>query len=394
MKSTLAKNATTATSRGPSGVLPRVPPVVNEVLSSHGQPLDATTSHDMGSRFGHDFSKVRIHADNRAAEAAESLNSHAFTFGADIVFGAGKYSPHTNAGQRMLAHELTHVVQQHKGGDRASSEVRLNPSNHYEQEAHTVAETLSATGRSAVAPRLSAAPPSIQRVAKWATGTVDENLNLAERFATGNKHAGQTFFTLNGTPFTPKTSAADAEKALQKPTFNTTPSADRKRVECTFNKLPTNEGSFQTKTLKAGKWQFQTTKKTLAGLFPKLKPCVKAGNGDSILTIADNPDVTNNTKAHEAQHATDHEATFNKLVVPWDDQLTQGKKDKLTGDQPTDKDCRESMYATTPTDLISYIFKDINKRAKDFHDKPEGRDVSLYDAESNEECNAVRAKAK
>ena len=64
-------------------------------------------------RFGHDFSGVRIHSDPRAATLASTLNARAFTLGRDIVFGRGEYSPGTAGGNRLLAHELAHVVQQH-----------------------------------------------------------------------------------------------------------------------------------------------------------------------------------------------------------------------------------------------------------------------------------------
>jgi hypothetical protein len=64
------------------------------------------------SRFGHDLSGVRIHTDTSAAQTAVSLNARAFTLGRDIVFGPREYAPETTAGQRLLAHELTHVVQQ------------------------------------------------------------------------------------------------------------------------------------------------------------------------------------------------------------------------------------------------------------------------------------------
>ena len=63
-------------------------------------------------RFGYDFSRVRIHTDSLAAETASSVNARAFTLGRDIVFGAGEYTPETTVGKRLLAHELTHVVQQ------------------------------------------------------------------------------------------------------------------------------------------------------------------------------------------------------------------------------------------------------------------------------------------
>lgn len=89
-----------------------VPPIVHEVLRSPGRPLDSQTSALMGSRFGHDFSQVRVHTDERAADSARLVNALAYTVGRDVVFGKGQFAPHTKEGQRLVAHELTHVAQQ------------------------------------------------------------------------------------------------------------------------------------------------------------------------------------------------------------------------------------------------------------------------------------------
>jgi len=70
----------------------------------------------MEPRFGHDFSRVRVHTDGAAANAARAVRARAYTIGQDIVFGSGEYAPATTEGQRLLAHELTHVVQQNAGG--------------------------------------------------------------------------------------------------------------------------------------------------------------------------------------------------------------------------------------------------------------------------------------
>ena len=77
-----------------------------------GQPLPESTQSFMESRFGHDFSQVRIHTDSESAQLNQSLNAQAFTHGQDILFGTGKYQPNSDEGKRLLAHELTHVVQQ------------------------------------------------------------------------------------------------------------------------------------------------------------------------------------------------------------------------------------------------------------------------------------------
>jgi len=77
----------------------------------------------MGARFGHDFSKVRVHIDAQAAESATAVNARAYTVGRDMVFSAGQYAPNTSAGRKLLAHELAHVVQQ--SAARQATELRL-----------------------------------------------------------------------------------------------------------------------------------------------------------------------------------------------------------------------------------------------------------------------------
>lgn len=92
-----------------------VPPIVHEALDSSDQPIDPTTRGFMESRFGHDFSRVRVHTDKASAESASAIGALAYTVGDHIVFGQGQYDPTTKPGQRLLAHELTHVLQQTTG---------------------------------------------------------------------------------------------------------------------------------------------------------------------------------------------------------------------------------------------------------------------------------------
>jgi hypothetical protein len=93
-----------------------VPPIVHEVLHSPGQPLDPATRAFMEPRFGHDFSQVRVHTNANAAESARAVNALAYTVGRDLVFGAGQYAPITYAGRQLIAHELTHTIQQTRHG--------------------------------------------------------------------------------------------------------------------------------------------------------------------------------------------------------------------------------------------------------------------------------------
>ena len=91
------------------------PPLVDKVLASPGQPLDAATRAFFEPRFGHDFGKVRVHARTAATQSAQALSARAFTVGNNIVFARGQLAPETQDGRRLLAHELTHVLQQRTG---------------------------------------------------------------------------------------------------------------------------------------------------------------------------------------------------------------------------------------------------------------------------------------
>jgi hypothetical protein len=119
-----------------------VPPIVREALRSSGQPLDLATRTLLESRFGHDFSRVRVYTDAKAAESARAVNALAYTVGRDIVFGSGQYRPSTPWGQRLLAHEATHVLQQRdiNSGSALSSSLQMDSAEDAsEKEAEAVA---------------------------------------------------------------------------------------------------------------------------------------------------------------------------------------------------------------------------------------------------------------
>jgi hypothetical protein len=86
--------------------------IVSDVLRSPGHPLGSATRAFFEPRFGHDFGHVRVHTDTPAAESARSINAHAYTLGDHLVFGSGHYSPDSDTGRTLLAHELVHVIHQ------------------------------------------------------------------------------------------------------------------------------------------------------------------------------------------------------------------------------------------------------------------------------------------
>ena len=88
------------------------PSVVNEVVNSPGSPLDSRTQQFFEPRFGYDFSKVRVHTDQKAAQSANDVSADAYTLGNHIVFAPGQYDPGSKQGKHTVAHELAHAVQQ------------------------------------------------------------------------------------------------------------------------------------------------------------------------------------------------------------------------------------------------------------------------------------------
>lgn len=139
-----------------------------------GRPLDRKVGARLGQAFGTDFGQVKVHTDGRADNLSRSLGADAFTVGGDLFFRANRYKPSTPAGERLLAHELAHVVQ-HGANTRGASRLRLTPANDaYERAADRAADQVARDPRAQPPGRLArdlpvqaAAPraPLIQRKA-------------------------------------------------------------------------------------------------------------------------------------------------------------------------------------------------------------------------------------
>jgi outer membrane protein OmpA-like peptidoglycan-associated protein len=119
-------------SRAPSGdsggglqAAPQVEASVNRM--SGGSPLPDYERNFFESRMGYDFSQVRVHTDGNAVQMSRDLQAHAFTYGSNIAFNQGMYAPGTDSGRRLLAHELTHVVQQTGGAQRKGIQRAIDP---------------------------------------------------------------------------------------------------------------------------------------------------------------------------------------------------------------------------------------------------------------------------
>lgn len=159
-KKLLQRRASTSSAPGTA------PPIVHDVLRSSGQPLDPSTRAFFEPRFGHDFSQVRVHTDARAAESARAVNALAYTSGQNIVFASGQHGTASAGGLRLLAHELTHVVQQSGGNDTVQAKLTIGAADDaFEREADRVADQVLSSGGEV--PSLTAPAPQapvLQRV--------------------------------------------------------------------------------------------------------------------------------------------------------------------------------------------------------------------------------------
>jgi hypothetical protein len=129
---------------------------VHDVINSGGAPLPTDTRADMEARFGQNFGDVRVHTDAAAHESAKSVNAQAYTVGSSIVFQRDNYDPASESGKHMLAHELTHVVQQRSGpvdGTDTGNGVRVSdPSDRFEREAVSTADRVMSGPAPSAAP--------------------------------------------------------------------------------------------------------------------------------------------------------------------------------------------------------------------------------------------------
>ena len=171
---------------GPSNEpMDAAPASVDQALASPGRPLEPTLRQDMEQRFGHDFSRVRVYTGAAAERSARDVNAHAYTVGHNVVFGAGRFAPGMHEGRQLIAHELTHVVQQ--GGAGQGGELTVRPDDYpYEQEAWTIAREVSAghavSGIHAIpSTEASVAPSRLQRQKKPAPPTPAQRLGVVEK---------------------------------------------------------------------------------------------------------------------------------------------------------------------------------------------------------------------
>jgi hypothetical protein len=269
-------------------------------------------------RFGADFSQVRVHTDSNAAESARGVNALAYTLGRDVVFGAGSYAPGTTGGNRLLAHELTHVVQQgHSRIQRFPDAIQQggvglvdNPEEFEDRE----------SGPTEVAGPIQM---MVQRSATWKGATVHETVNPARTpFGGANPISWQQ---LNGTNLE---TIADADAAIKIPsvTAQPVPSTDpASNWLAKVDTVPDQEGSDDETVVRPGPWSTVVTK-AQARAVTGLAAC--SGPGNSTFTRHGKPSddaVYKANRRHEDRHVADDKDAFDDAIGKWDKKLQDAK---------------------------------------------------------------------
>jgi len=311
--------------------------------------------------------------------------------------------------------EADRVAQQQAGGASTRDLALNSPSDRFEQEVDRAADhvltnretALSRNGR--VPLLLSVASSCIQRKLKFDKTTPSEDVNPAQQIAENkipepDLFLGQTNFLLNGQSFT---NASDRTMidALHKPqigqTSTTIPSGPEQKptpaVECWFNSEPDNQGSYEMKLLKQGRWTHVTEKKNVGGRFPSLKKC-KEGFGDVTFVVRGDPndnDLRDRVKVHENKHATDDEDVFNDVLDTWDKKVTKAYNDKVKTKAPNLTTCERILYSShgkSPDDVVPDMAKNIKKKADDFHNTKEGAKPNTHIDKVESDCTVVRVR--
>jgi len=294
------------------------PAIVAEVLRSPGKPLDTPTRAFFEPRFGRDFSQVRVHADDRASKSAQSIGAHAYTVGRHIVFAEGQYAPGSDRGRHLLAHELTHTIQQRAAHVQRCPGTRQQGDSgvvgNREEIAHFEGLEEDSAGTD---------EQVVRRSATWKGASVHETVSPAETIFGAD--APISWQQLNGTSL--KTEA-DADGAIKIPGIITMPLPSTDPAATWMAKVdtvPAQEGSDDETVLGPGPWTKVVTK-AQAGAVTGLAACT--GPGNSTFTRRGNPSddaVYKANRRHEDHHVDDDNVAFEEKIGKWDKKLQDAK---------------------------------------------------------------------
>jgi len=327
----------------------------------------------MEKKFGYDFTNVKVHDDLIAAESARAINALAFTYANHIFFNTGQYSTNSDSGKKLLAHELTHVIQQ-QGQKQANNKIAGTDISPVQSDT-----------------------PVIQRFSYLESIKVHQVNNLAQTVLE-EKDVGFTYFLLNGVRIQ---RSSDTRRALKKPTLNVSP-AKGGGFDAKVAHVPVNKGAIDETVLSPGNWKQTVPKSHVFSKFPKLSAC--RSNGYSVFSAIGDPSdlaVFEANRRHEDRHVHDYFSIFMDTIYRWDTELDIAAAGSLDAATPfhgnTRQEAESALYKAmggTP-DEIADKFTDASKKAQDdFHNTPEGGFVSWDpdEAVSDANCNISSVK--
>jgi hypothetical protein len=359
------------------------PAVVTEVLRAAGQPMDAQARGFFEPRFGRDFSQVRIHADERAARSAQSIGARAYTVGGHIAFAQGQYAPGSDHGRHLLAHELTHTIQQ------GAARIQRRPSA-IQQGVVGLADNLEEISHYEEA--AGAAQQVIRRSATWMGATVHETLNVADIAFGGDSPI--TWHLLNGTKLATEGNA-DAAIKIPHITIQPLPSTDPAATwMAQVDIVPDQKGSGDETVLGPGPWTKVVTKAQAGGV-TRSPACTGAGN--STFTANGKPSdaaVYQANRRHEDHHLADHKVAFEDAIGKWDTKLQDAKTAGTRFTGASAADATNKLWAAmgnTPANAARDYRAQGFAKGHAYHTTAKGKPMALSNAASNADCSTSSA---
>lgn len=358
-----------------------VPGSVEAVLRSSGTALDASARAFFEPRFGRDFSQVRVHTDGRAASSAQSIGARAYTVGRHIAFAEGQYAPGSASGRHLLAHELTHTIQQ--GATRVQRQAVTGLVERPAETARDVPEEAEEVEE------VTPAEEQVQRSTVWNGAVVHEARNLAG-IALGTDDDPITWETLNGNLLQ---TDAIRDAAIRVPGIvtNPRPSTDPAATwSAQVDTVPAQEGGADETVLAAGPWTRVTTK-VRAGAATGLARCSGAGNSTFSARGSPNDNaVFQANRRHEDQHVAHCRAAFNTHIVAWDNrvQAAQTAHTTFTGNSAANATANLwTAMGNTPQAASRAYSNAVGVAGGAFHGTARGGPMAMGSPAANADCS-------
>lgn len=324
-------------------------------ISSKGSPLPAHANQFFSSRMGYDFSNVRVHTEKEAATSAKEINANAYTIGNHIVFNEEQYNTESGDGKKLMAHELTHVMQNNK-------------TPHCKR---------------------------INRSAAFKNSTPAYSVNLAEQFITaisgtpGDTEFGSTHPLINNVDLTATSSNPIKTPALG----DITTVSVKNQFESSVTTVPVNETSFRMRLPQRGSnWRKSIAVGTMQGVFGS-RSC---NNANTTVVVTGDPNsatVITNTKTHEDVHVRHISSAHTNNIVAYDNFISTTKATDTTEAASKEKLLR--IIQGRAAAALSGFASDFTTNATQFHSTggPNGT-MSITSTGTGANCMYIRVKAK